>query len=217
MIGLQRRLVIRLQQWIADEVRRVLESQPAPLRLVTDNPMGPLHYAGDRLREVANAVGADVIVGHDVVIFNGKRPDIRGLQLGDRVRLYDACRFSIDAAGPESGIVLSADVALNFGCYIDGSGGVVVGERTIFGPNVVVVSSQHRVDGDRIRDSGKTFAEVRIGQDVWVGANSVIMAGVTIGDGAVVGSGAIVTKDVIARSIVAGNPARVLRARADVS
>jgi acetyltransferase-like isoleucine patch superfamily enzyme len=182
--------------------------------------MGPLHYAGDRLREVANAVGTDVIVGHDVVIFNGKRPDIRGLQLGDRVRLYDAydaCRFSIDAVSPQSGILLAADVAMNFGCYIDGSGGVVVGERTMFGPNVVVVSSQHRVDGDRIHDSGKMFEEVRIGRDVWVGANSVIMAGVTIGDGAVVGSGAIVTKDVDARSIVAGNPARVLRTRPDVS
>jgi acetyltransferase-like isoleucine patch superfamily enzyme len=175
--------------------------------------MGPLHYAGDRLREVANAVGADVIVGHDVVLWGGKRPDLRGLQLGDRVRLYDGCRFSIDAVSPASGVILAADVALNFGCYIDGSGGVLIGERTIFGPNVVVVSSQHRVTDAPFRDSGKTFGEVTIGQDVWVGANAVVLAGVTIGDGAVVGAGAVVTKDVAARTIVVGNPARFLRAR----
>jgi virginiamycin A acetyltransferase len=55
--------------------------------------------------------------------------------------------------------------------------------------------------------------EVRIGHDVWIGMRAIIMAGVTIGHGAVVAAGAVVTKDVAPYTIVAGVPARVLRAR----
>jgi len=202
-----------LRRLIAEEVRAVLASQPPALRLVSDNPMGPIHYAADQLRSSANAVGTDVIVGHDVVIWGGNCSDCLGLRVGDRVRIYDGCRFSINAISPQSGIDLGADVNLNFGCYIDGSGGVAIGARTIFGPNVVVVSSQHRITEVPIQNSGKTFGLVTVGEDVWVGANAVILAGVTIGDGAVVGAGAIVTKDVVARTIVAGNPARFIRER----
>jgi acetyltransferase-like isoleucine patch superfamily enzyme len=53
---------------------------------------------------------------------------------------------------------------------------------------------------------------VTIGDAVWVGGGVTIGAGVTIGDGAIIGSGAVVTRDVPARTIAGGNPARVLRA-----
>lgn len=54
---------------------------------------------------------------------------------------------------------------------------------------------------------------IAIGSDVWIGANAVILPGVTIGNGSVVGAGSIVTRDVAANTIVAGNPAQVLRTR----
>lgn len=57
----------------------------------------------------------------------------------------------------------------------------------------------------------------RIGHDVWIGDNAVVMAGLTIGDGAVIGAGAVVTRDVAAYDIVAGVPARRLRSRFDVA
>lgn len=56
-------------------------------------------------------------------------------------------------------------------------------------------------------------AKTVIGHDVWIGSNSVVLAGVTIGTGAVVGAGSVVTKDVLPYAIVAGNPARLLRYR----
>jgi maltose O-acetyltransferase len=53
----------------------------------------------------------------------------------------------------------------------------------------------------------------KIGRDVWIGANAVILGGITIGDGAVVAAGAVVTNDVERGVIVAGNPAREMRRR----
>lgn len=52
-----------------------------------------------------------------------------------------------------------------------------------------------------------------IGNDVWIGANAVVLAGVTVGDGAIIGAGAVVTKNVEPYAIVAGNPAKLLRYR----
>jgi acetyltransferase-like isoleucine patch superfamily enzyme len=56
-------------------------------------------------------------------------------------------------------------------------------------------------------------ASIAIEDDVWIGANAVILPGVTIGRGAVIGAGSVVTKDVAPYTICAGNPARVMRAR----
>lgn len=70
---------------------------------------------------------------------------------------------------------------------------------------------------------GKNFAGIEfspyktteIGNDVWIGNRAMVLQGVTIGDGAVVGAGSVVTKDVEPYTIVAGNPARVIRKRFD--
>lgn len=61
-------------------------------------------------------------------------------------------------------------------------------------------------------ESGKNRDTI-VGNDVWFGTNSVIMPGVTIGDGAIIGAYAIVTKDVEPYTIVAGNPAKIVRKR----
>ena len=169
-----------------------------------------------RLAEGANSVGQDVIVGRDVVIWGGRGASCVGVQIGDRVRIYDHSRLVVDHLSADSGIVLGDDVALNFGCYIEGSGGVRIGRGTIFGPHAIVVSSAHRiVPGVPVRASGKVLAPVTIGADVWIGAAAVVRGGVTIGDAAVVGAGAIVTHDVAPGTIVAGNPARLLSGGVD--
>lgn len=60
-----------------------------------------------------------------------------------------------------------------------------------------------------------TKGETRIGNDVWIGYGALVLSGVTVGDGAVIGARAVVTKDVEPYSIVAGNPARVIKKRFD--
>lgn len=121
----------------------------------------------------------------------------------------------IDLIGPQSGIRLGAHVAMNFNCYIDGSGGVDIGDYSLLGVNVVVLSSSHSFDqpGVLIQQSGKTFSPTRIGADVWIGSNAVIRSGVEIGRGSVVGAGAVVTHSFPEYSIIAGVPARRVRSR----
>lgn len=68
------------------------------------------------------------------------------------------------------------------------------------------------IDKDVVLDQGR---RTQIGSDVWLGANSIVLAGVCVGNGSVIGAGSIVTKDVPPYCIVAGNPARVIRKRFD--
>jgi len=69
--------------------------------------------------------------------------------------------------------------------------------------------------GHGIKGHPKTKGDVIIGNDVWLGADCVIMSGVTIGDGAVVGARTVVTRDIPPYSVVAGNPAAIVKKRFD--
>lgn len=112
-------------------------------------------------------------------------------------------------------IRVGANVRINTGAFIDARGGLTIGAGVLIGPNVVVVTSQHRWDDPSlpIVAQGHAVAPVDIGSDVWIGGNAVITPGVRIGTGAVVGAGAVVTHDVPPYAIVAGVPARVIGER----
>lgn len=87
---------------------------------------------------------------------------------------------------------------------------ITIGERVLFGPNVTVSTTGHPVHPDHRGDGMYSFPVV-IGDNVWVGANSVILPGVTIGENSVIGAGSVVTKDIPANVVAAGVPCRVLR------
>ena len=74
--------------------------------------------------------------------------------------------------------------------------------------------SEQKFDEFRYVDKKKRIA-VNIGSDCWIGSDVILLGGITIGDGAIIAAGSVVTKDVEAYSIVAGNPARLLRKRFD--
>ena len=94
--------------------------------------------------------------------------------------------------------------------------GVSAGNYVMFGPRVVIIGKDHRFDkpGCPMIFSGRPHAaRTIIENDVWVGANATIIAGVHVGRGAIVAAGAVVTTDVPSYSIVAGVPAKVIRTR----
>ncbi|WP_033515244.1 sugar O-acetyltransferase [Bifidobacterium cuniculi] len=102
------------------------------------------------------------------------------------------------------------DVFLNSGCKFQDQGGIFVGDGAQIGHNVVIATLNHPLDPARRHDI--LPQPVRIGRNVWIGSNATVLPGVTIGDDAAVGAGAVVTKDVAPRTVVAGVPARFIKA-----
>ena len=96
-------------------------------------------------------------------------------------------------------------------------GRITIGDHVMMGEDVLILTRNHRFDAIDIPMDQQGLQEERpvvIGNDVWIGARVTILPGVNVGHGAVLAAGCIVTKDVPARAIVAGNPARVIRYRA---
>ncbi|MSW51761.1 MAG: sugar O-acetyltransferase [Actinobacteria bacterium] len=108
------------------------------------------------------------------------------------------------------GLRVGSDVFVNHGCTLNDMGGIEVGDRTMLGPNVSLLTSGHPLPVAERRD-GIVVAPIRVGADVWIGAGATVLGGVDVGDGAVVAAGAVVTRDVPPGTLVAGVPARVVR------
>ena len=106
---------------------------------------------------------------------------------------------------------VGSDVYFNFRASFVDDADVFIGDRCQFGPNVTICTAEHPLDA-KLRAQGLQYnLPVHIGNDVWVGAGAIILAGVTIGDGAVVGAGAVVTRDVAPHTLAVGVPARTIR------
>lgn len=90
---------------------------------------------------------------------------------------------------------------------------ISIGARTLVGPNCSFFSGTHPLNpsvrnGTRGPETGKP---IHIGPDCWLGGNVIVLPGVNIGNGATIGAGSVVTKDVPPYTVVAGNPARIIR------
>jgi len=108
---------------------------------------------------------------------------------------------------------LGENVFVNFNAVFLDTCLISIGSRTLVGPNVSFFSATHPLDpiirrGTQGPEMGK---EIHIGEDCWLGGNVVILPGVTIGRGSVVGAGSVVTKSVPEFTVVAGNPAKIIR------
>lgn len=91
---------------------------------------------------------------------------------------------------------------------------IVLGDDLLMGPGVKIFSLNHGINaGDPMNIQPPTEKDVIIGNDVWLGANTIVVAGVTIGDGVITAAGSVVTKDVPEYTIVGGNPAQVIKKR----
>jgi maltose O-acetyltransferase len=107
-------------------------------------------------------------------------------------------------------IELGERVFFNFNCVVLDVCPVRIGDYTLFGPGVQILTPLHPMNPQQRRreEYGKP---IEIGADVWVGGGALILAGVRIGSQAVIGAGSVVTRDVPAGSFAAGNPCRVIR------
>ena len=106
-------------------------------------------------------------------------------------------------------------VAINRGVYIDGRGGIQMGDFVLIGPNCVFSSCDH----GHARSDIPMYPQpvglgcIIIGDDVWIGANVTVTKGITIGDGCIIAANSVVTKDVPPNSIWGGVPAKHISSR----
>lgn len=94
-------------------------------------------------------------------------------------------------------------------CTFFGRGGIEIGDDVFIGPKCNLITINHDINPDnRSATYGKP---IKIEDKVWIGINATILPGVTLGYGCIVGANSVVTKDVPPMTIVAGNPARIIR------
>jgi acetyltransferase-like isoleucine patch superfamily enzyme len=145
----------------------------------------------------------------EVLVRSGVR-----IVVGDRGSLDAGTQLYLDygatllAVGPT---VLGERVYFGCGSYADGLGGLRIGDDARIGPGVKIVAFNHGIP----YGEPDTMRGITIGRRVWLGANAVVLDGVTIGDDAIVAAGAVVRSDVPAGTLVGGVPARVLRKPTD--
>lgn len=135
---------------------------------------------------------------------------------GRTIRIGPSCAIAADvfAHGP---LELEAEVSLNARATLDGgAAGITIGRGTRIASGAAIYAFDHGMAPDRtIRSQPVRSRGIRIGADVWIGANACITDGVTVGDHAVVAMGAVVTSDVPPWAIVGGVPARIIGDRRD--
>lgn len=108
-------------------------------------------------------------------------------------------------------ISLGKNFYSNYNCTMLDCAKITIGDNVMFAPNVSLFTAAHPIDAEK-RNSGIEFAmPITIGNNVWIGGNSVVMPNVTIGNNVVIGAGSVVTKNIPDNCIAVGNPCRVLR------
>lgn len=123
------------------------------------------------------------------------------------------CKCDIHCAG--GGIIIGNNVGMN-GCYLYCKQSITIGNNTMIGGGTRIIDTdfhpieyiQRRIP--QYRSEGKC-SSVKIGEDVFIGTNCIILKGVTIGDRSVIAAGSVVVKDIPADVIAGGNPCKVIK------
>jgi len=131
------------------------------------------------------------------------------IEIGSHVRFYRGVSLS------PGGTHIDIGPQTHFAPYCVLYGPLTIGSHCAVAAHVVFASVGHgysRTDIPMV-EQPSTKNEIVLENDVWIGANAVVIGGVTIGEGSIVGAGAVVTKDVPPYSVVGGVPARIIRDR----
>jgi len=153
------------------------------------------------------------------------QPPLPGGRLGNRFRAFLAKVIFLKCGrqvvvrknayfGSGSGIEIGDYSEIGLDAYLNRD--VTLGSHVLMGQRVTILTTNHEFEDPNVpihHQGSRERKPVHIGSDVWIGANCIILPGVTIGDGAVIGAGSVVTRCVAPLAVVAGNPARVIRQR----
>ncbi len=137
--------------------------------------------------------------------------------------LQDILRQLVGSLGEESliwppfycsygkNIHLGEHVFLNYMCVILDNNTIRIGSHVMIGPAVQIYTAAHPIQAEPRNQGLEVAKPITIEDNVWIGGGAILLPGVRVGRNAVVGAGAVVTRDVPAFTVVAGNPARVIK------
>ena len=138
------------------------------------------------------------------------------VELSSNLKFGRNCRVSsftkIKAAdGP---LTIGTRCGFGTGCFVSsGEKGLEIGDNLVCGPNVVIMASSYRYDSleTHLHDQGTTSKGTRIGNNVWIGAGSVVLDGSHIGDDSIIVANSLVSRRHPPNTILQGNPAKPMR------
>ncbi len=140
------------------------------------------------------------------------------LKLGNNCVIASRSKNYQNSISPVSISLMEKDTEIkvgNFveliGCFIRIRYGLEIGDRSIITPGVKIIDHDHFLSPNKRKLKEYPGKKIKIGNDVWVGYNAIILKGVNIGDGAIVAAGSVVTKDVKSNTIVGGVPAKKIK------
>ena len=144
-------------------------------------------------------------------------PSVRGTRMEVGARTMIDAFVKIKPAGGMGELVIGEDCAINSGVVIYTGNGIQIGDAVLIAANCTLAPTNHAFGdtGRRIRDQGflPSKGGIVIGDDVWLGANVVVLDGAMIGEGCVVAAGSVVRGELEPYSIYAGVPAQRVGAR----
>lgn len=178
--------------------------------------MKPLRQAGVVLGRNLLVQGRPEIVRLSGTIRIGDNVTLRSDDWGNHTSIYAPTRLMTDTR--EDALIEIGDGTRINGACIHAARRISIGRNCLIASNVTILDSDgHGVTPEDRQTANPVSLPVEIGDNVWIGMNSIVLKGVRIGDGAVIGAGSVVTKDVPANCVAAGNPARVVKSVESVS
>ena len=201
------------------EERKLVFSTERENQRATPNDIFSKDLSGEMVSP--SELGYDALID-DIFRTMETAQELATVSIRDQKRVHKLMGKILGKELPESTTVLpplyidyGKPVTIGRGCFIQqcctlfGRGGITIGNDVFIGPKVNLKTINHDVNPD---NRSATYGRPIIIEDkVWIGINSTILPGVKIGYGAIVGAGSVVTKDVPAMTIVAGNPARIIK------
>lgn len=160
-------------------------------------------------------------VGRDFIVEDNAEVNCmtyRGIIAGDRVTIGKNAIIrptNIYGSAIGEGLKIGNNSSIGPYSYIGCSGYIEIGDNVMMSPRVSIYAENHLFDHPdlTIKEQGVKREFVKIEDDCWIAANTVILAGVTIGRGSVIAAGSVVTKDIPPYSVVGGVPAKVIKNR----
>lgn len=130
----------------------------------------------------------------------------RSVKIGDNVTIFNGTEICALAEYP---VIIGSNVFINQGCIIHPN--TMIGNEVLFGFRVLVIPDTHKIGPSNKRAGEVIYKPIVIEEGCWIGANSIILGGVTVGHGTIIAAGSLVNKNCEPNCIYGGNPAKLIK------